>query len=724
LGLPEASEKQQSLVFPDTVLEVDGRVLAGVPRAHVWDDAIEHAWRAGRGHVDTRVQTSGGVRTIRLAVRPLEATEWWTYAAALFFAGALYVGAGLIALWANPKSQLARTFAQVGMVSGLFLLSIFDFHTTRELSVVFFCAYGMLPVSWFALALRLPDDAPILRRFPWAQRVTDAIGLSVAACFVALYVAGRSTTAIQQAWSAVFGASFLFFVVAFIVRFFRATGLRRTRLRALLAAVVPVHAVIGTIIVLGMAGQYYRSVEAVSYAALSLGPLAIGYAFVRHDLWGSRALLSRLLTRIAVGTVVCVLALAVATAFATQLGAPFGAAILAATLGAAAAALGVPFALSLVDRLVFSSRAQYKPTVEQLSEELISITSPEGVARAVERTIRRWLPCEDVELSLAERGVQALDSPSGLRRLDSPGPTSQRSPAEPIAVEFGGILLGHLRLGEKRGGALFTEDDLDLLRTIANQGALALAHAYAYQELEERRRQQAAAWRGERAALVETVAAELAHEIRYPINFFRSVFENAAGGRSLDSEDVDIGYEEVGRLERLVDNLRRMAGSRLERRTVRVDELCVRVEMLLRDVMGERGIEQAIPEQSEIRCDPDQVTQMLVNLVANGLQAAGPGGRVGIAWSYEQRAAELVVWDDGPGFDADPAKLFAPWYTTKQNGTGLGLAITHRLVRAHGWNITAARRDGRTCFVISIRSEDVVARHAGRCDDPRSAEVA
>jgi signal transduction histidine kinase len=46
--------------------------------------------------------------------------------------------------------------------------------------------------------------------------------------------------------------------------------------------------------------------------------------------------------------------------------------------------------------------------------------------------------------------------------------------------------------------------------------------------------------------------------------------------------------------------------------------------------------------------------------------------------------------------------MFEPWFTTKPQGTGLGLAITHRLVRAHGWEIVAERRGGRTCFDVVI----------------------
>jgi len=113
-----------------------------------------------------------------------------------------------------------------------------------------------------------------------------------------------------------------------------------------------------------------------------------------------------------------------------------------------------------------------------------------------------------------------------------------------------------------------------------------------------------------------------------------------------------------------------------------------------------------------------------VNLVANGLHAAGPEGSVGVAWSHGGSGAELVVWDSGPGFEGDAARLFAPWYTTKPKGTGLGLAITHRLVRSHGWSITAQRRDNRTMFLIAIRAEDVILRREHDGDRNPSAEVA
>ena len=272
---------------------------------------------------------------------------------------------------------------------------------------------------------------------------------------------------------------------------------------------------------------------------------------------------------------------------------------------------------------------------------------------------------------------------------------------------FGAERLGVLEVGAKPGGALFTSEDLDLLGTVVNQGALALAHARAYQELEQRRKQQAAAWRGERQALVQTVAAEISHEIRYPLNFFRSLFGRAES-RLLSADDLDVGREEVERLERLVGELRRMTAHQLQRRSTPIRDLCARAEMLLRDALAGRPLVFSGDPALTIRCDPDQVTQILVNLLANALQAAEDNGHAGVSWQYDGTQARIEVWDDGPGFVGDPANLFAPWYTTKEHGTGLGLAITHRLVRAHGWSIEATRRDDRTRFTVLVPKTDVV----------------
>jgi signal transduction histidine kinase len=324
--------------------------------------------------------------------------------------------------------------------------------------------------------------------------------------------------------------------------------------------------------------------------------------------------------------------------------------------------------------------------------------------------VRRWLPCDRVDF----RAV--VDPAAGAPAAGLPDDLS-------VPATFGGRVLGVLHVGPKRGDALFTTDDIDLLETIANQAGLALAHAHSYAELERRRRQQAAAWQTERGALVETVAAEIAHEVRYPINFFRSVFRREPGNTTLDAEEIDIGCEEVERLERLVSGLRRMVGHRIERRVVSVADLAARAEMLLRDVLAGRTLDIDVAHDAALRCDTDQVTQVLVNLVANAIDASGARGRIGVNWSTDAEGADLVVWDDGPGFEDDPSRLFSPWFTTKPRGTGLGLAITQRIVRAHGWGIDALRADGRTRFVVSVPISDVVTTDVGAPGDADAMRV-
>jgi signal transduction histidine kinase len=95
-----------------------------------------------------------------------------------------------------------------------------------------------------------------------------------------------------------------------------------------------------------------------------------------------------------------------------------------------------------------------------------------------------------------------------------------------------------------------------------------------------------------------------------------------------------------------------------------------------------------------IRADRAQLTQVLVNLVQNALNAAatsthGEGaGQVRIEVRKTARGAEILVDDDGPGVDPEMRdRIFEPYFTTRAQGTGLGLAIVHRIVDDHGGSI-------------------------------------
>jgi signal transduction histidine kinase len=699
LGLPNWQGNRIGLRFPQSVQPAHAPELHGSrARTEAWDHAVTAA--AARGYVDARVEGDGPAHQVRLRLVPLEAVAWWLYAGCSLIGGMLYAGAGLIARWASPSGRLARTFSIFGLSVSLFLLSLFDVHTQRSLTPAFLMGFSMVGSTLAMLALRLPDDVALLRRFPFLEGVVYGVAFLLGATAVVVYETGGDTRPFQSIFSAELGGGFFFFVLAFVVRYARAHGPRQEILRPLFLSMVPpyVAVTIGFFLAgTGILGSYRSVVDILSYPTMLFAPLGSAYAFVKHDLWGSRALLSRVGTHVVLGAIACMAAVAAGAALAGSIGLSFQDAMAGAAASMILTIALTTLARRISDSTLFRSRAQYKPTIEQLSTELLTITSPLEVARAIERTVRRWLPCDFVRLTLDDG------------KLAPPEHGADDEPVElTLQVAFAGRALAWLDVGPKRGGALFTSEDADLLRTIADQGALALAHAHAYQELEQRRQQQAQAWRGEREALVETVAAEIAHEIRYPINYFRSVFERGARGEHLDADDVDVGREEVDRLERLVSGLKRMAAHRLERSPLSLPELCGRAEALLRDALGERKVRIEIEPHVVVRCDQDKVLQVVVNLLSNALEAAGAQGHVGVSFAESSTGGELVVWDDGPGFVGDPARLFAPWVTTKPRGTGLGLAITQRLVRAHGWTVSARRRDERTVFVISVRKEDIV----------------
>ena len=716
LGLPDWEGKRLGLKFPDRIEPAPG-LPAGVgalKRVEAWDRAVLDA--APRGYVDAIVRSASGTRHVRLTLRPLEPIAWWTYAGSFIVAGLVYCGAGLIALWSSPGGRLARAFSAFALCAGLFMLSFFESHTERRLVPVVYVTFGLAPVLLVLLMLHLPTPAAVLDRHPWLESAVKAVGLSLGVLTEAARLLGGDTRVLAESMTALLGIGLLIFVCGFVARYALSRGDQKRTLRALLVSMVPPYGALALLLILISAGV--RFPDFLVYPALIFAPLASLYAFVRHDLWGSRALLSRIGTNLFLAALACALAIGAGAALATWMGANFRDALAGAAGSGVAAAAFVVLALRISEFTLFRSRAQYKPTIDRLSEELITLSSPADVAHAIQRTVRRWLRCDFIELTLAPPEPPA--PPAGILKEGPAKPPAENpggGPPEPtcspkadlrLQVAFGGKPFGWLDVGGKRGGALFTSDDIDLLRTIANHGGLALAHAHAYQELEDRRRRQAEAWRGEREALVETVAAEIAHEIRYPLNYFRSLFERGAKSGRLTADDIDVGREEVDRLERLVAGLKRMVAHRIERSPTAVSELCARVEALLRDSLGKLRIELQIGPDATLRCDPDKLTQVLVNLMSNAMDACGPNGRAGIAWRTTSQGGELSVWDDGPGFVGDASRLFAPWYTTKPRGTGLGLAITHRLVRAHGWSISAARRESRTVFAITIRAEDIV----------------
>ena len=98
-----------------------------------------------------------------------------------------------------------------------------------------------------------------------------------------------------------------------------------------------------------------------------------------------------------------------------------------------------------------------------------------------------------------------------------------------------------------------------------------------------------------------------------------------------------------------------------------------------------------------VQVDPRLMGQALLNLLINGIEAAGEGGTVEITWcaALSPETFSISICDSGPGIaPAVMDRIFNPFFTTKETGTGLGLAIVHRIVEAHSGTITASNPPG------------------------------
>jgi nitrogen fixation/metabolism regulation signal transduction histidine kinase len=107
--------------------------------------------------------------------------------------------------------------------------------------------------------------------------------------------------------------------------------------------------------------------------------------------------------------------------------------------------------------------------------------------------------------------------------------------------------------------------------------------------------------------------------------------------------------------------------------------------------------------------DPDQLEQMLINLVRNAadavleLSTAANGDRkVGVRWEVTEADVNLLIEDNGPGL-LNPANVFTPFYTTKPSGSGVGLVLSRQIAEAHGGRIEIANRnEARGCRVTVV----------------------
>ena len=207
------------------------------------------------------------------------------------------------------------------------------------------------------------------------------------------------------------------------------------------------------------------------------------------------------------------------------------------------------------------------------------------------------------------------------------------------------------------------------------------------------------------------MAATLAHEIRNPLGAMKGLTQLVQEG--LDDQDQNreltrTVVSEAERLENLVADLLTYARPRpLESTTVDLDALVSDVCQFL----SGRALEAEVTLSQDNRgsgfavaADSDGIRQVLLNVMANAIDAAPRGTRVDVILSDHGSAIWLEVLDRGSGLGSiNPEELFQPFKTTKIKGSGLGLAISRQIVEALGGTIILEDRpDGGAVCRVSL----------------------
>ncbi len=243
------------------------------------------------------------------------------------------------------------------------------------------------------------------------------------------------------------------------------------------------------------------------------------------------------------------------------------------------------------------------------------------------------------------------------------------------------------------------QDELgDLGRTFNQMSGELQTSAEQIQELHDQQMRRAA-----QLASAGELASGIAHEIKNPLIGVASGVDLLERRLNDDPKSATVlgqMREQLKRIESAIRDLLSYAQPKKPRLIwTAPDQLVDRVVALIGSQAETAGvsIEKRVGgDARKIHVDPELMTQALVNLTLNGIQALGPGGVVGISTECVNGEVRISVSDTGAGIPKDRIEeIFRPFFTTKHQGTGLGLAITRGIVERHGGRLEVGSEEGQ-----------------------------
>jgi signal transduction histidine kinase len=286
------------------------------------------------------------------------------------------------------------------------------------------------------------------------------------------------------------------------------------------------------------------------------------------------------------------------------------------------------------------------------------------------------------------------------------------TPLLPKGRPFGAIVIRRMEVRP------FSAEQIELLRTFADQTVIAIENVRLFQEIQEKSRQLETA--NERLKELDRLKSDfvsnVSHELRTPLTAIKGAVDLL-----LREVPGPLNENQTHHLSRVRSNTQHLAGlindlldlSKIEEGKIELDAGRVSLGGLLHEVMetvkpmaAEKSVllEVDVPEPSVlVWADRDKVTQVLMNLIGNAIKFTLSGGIIAVSTANDCKGwVRVSIRDAGPGIPAsEQEKIFEKLYQVTQDGspkpkgTGLGLAISKSLVELHGGKIWVESNSGR-----------------------------
>ena len=408
-----------------------------------------------------------------------------------------------------------------------------------------------------------------------------------------------------------------------------------------------------------------------------------------------------------------------------------------------------------LERVLFKKRYDYRETLLRSSKDMISVVNLETLANKLVNTVSTALGVEKASLYLADetQGHFEVRNTSGLnpgefkearlsrddllvqRLIRRPetlvkeelefsqnGNRAQKDLAHRMAQLEAEIslplitqerLIGILNLGHKEGREMYSNEDFEVLSTLANQAAVAIENARLYDNLKQSQR---VLQRADRLSSLGMLTAGLAHEIRNPlvaIRTFTQLLPERYQDPDFRTNFQSLALKEVDRICNLITDLLSFARpSTPNVSTENINEIVENVARILETEAKEKDVKiqfRLSPELPVIFVDKEQMKQVFMNIILNAIQSIDGGGVVEVSSrlfvsSDSHKFVQIRIHDSGIGIpERDIENIFNPFFTTKKGGSGLGLSISHQIVQEHAGYMAVESKIGQgTSFYINL----------------------